>query len=180
MLHSSLFVKYLTTLCLALLNIHEVLSPATKGAHQCSIVLLKFTKVSLSQNKILWLWIFLSVPTAVIFLLNYDLRSEVTPSRRISICANLDSLVRVSLSAKAWSSTVEWDEGCIGRSSKLLCLWQTQNKLCCTCMATFHTVWLDRPNLVAHRLLIKCHTTKAIRFTKNSYLLVILSNSTCR
>ena len=27
----------------------------------------------------------------------------------------------------------------IGPSGKLLCLWQTQNKLCCTCMATFHT-----------------------------------------
>ena len=53
---------------------------------------------------------------------------------------------------KLWSSLVEGDEDCIGPIGKLLCLWQTQNKICCTCMATFQTCWADP---VVHHLLLK-------------------------
>ena len=40
--------------------------------------------------------------------------------------------------AWAWSSFVEGDEGCIGRSGKLLCLWSNQKKYT-ACMEAFLT-----------------------------------------
>ena len=37
-----------------------------------------------------------------------------------------------------WTSSVKGDEGCIGPSGTLLCLWQTKKILCSTWMVLFH------------------------------------------
>ena len=53
------------------------------------------------------------------------------------------------------STKVEGDEGCIGPSGKLLCMWRTKNKICCTSMATFRTCLTVVPIWVYNLLLLK-------------------------
>ena len=50
-----------------------------------------------------------------------------------------DSKARLNTSFCPWSSLVEGDEGCIGPSSKLLCLWQTRKYAAHACQHSIHS-----------------------------------------
>ena len=84
---------------------------------------------------------------------------------RIDFCKHY-GIEQIQILNRKWSSLDKGDESCIGPSDKLLCLWQTQNNLCRTGVAKFHTsltVGLHCNPNVTVKIPSECSDTKQIK-----------------